>query len=143
MVLKLTQNRGVDYVILCKNVPNRLPELLADGAKIINTENTDISILSSKFIKTYFFFVIKILTIDLYNDLFWKNIIYIMYIISIFSDSSSGFEVISTKFENIPIFDNELVDNIHSFIESKIKLNHIKPLPITVFSYADVETAFR
>jgi len=61
MVSKLTQNHGVDYVILSKNVPSRLPELLADGAKIIVTENTDISILSSKFIKTYLFLSLKYL----------------------------------------------------------------------------------
>lgn len=55
MVSKLTKNHGVDYVILSKDVPNRLPELLADEAKIIMTENTDISILSSEFIKHIIF----------------------------------------------------------------------------------------
>lgn len=47
-ISKLTQNHGVDYVILAKNISNNLPELLADEAKIIVTENTDISVLSSK-----------------------------------------------------------------------------------------------
>lgn len=47
MALKLTQYHGVDYAILSKNIANQLPELLADEAKVIVTENTDISILSS------------------------------------------------------------------------------------------------
>lgn len=47
-VSKLTQNHGVDYVILAKNIPYLLPEILANEAKIIVTENTDISVLSSK-----------------------------------------------------------------------------------------------
>lgn len=48
MVSKLTQNHGIDFAILAKNVSSRLPELLADEAKIVLTENTDISILSRK-----------------------------------------------------------------------------------------------
>lgn len=48
MVLKLTLNQGIDYIVLSKNVSNLLPELLADEAKIVITEKTDISILSSK-----------------------------------------------------------------------------------------------
>jgi fatty acid synthase len=48
MVSKLTQNHGIDFAILTKNVSNRLPELLADEAKIVQTENTDISFLSRK-----------------------------------------------------------------------------------------------
>lgn len=48
MVSKLTQNYGVDYVILSKDVSNRLPEIIADGANIVMTENTDLSVLSSK-----------------------------------------------------------------------------------------------
>lgn len=47
-VSKLTQNHGIDFVVLSKNVSNRLPELLADEAKIVVTENTDISVLSRK-----------------------------------------------------------------------------------------------
>lgn len=47
MVKKLTQNHGIDYAILSKEVSNRLPELLADEAKIIITEDTDLSVLSS------------------------------------------------------------------------------------------------
>jgi len=49
MVSKLTLNEGVDFAVLSKHCSNRFPELLADGAKIIITENTDISVLSSKF----------------------------------------------------------------------------------------------
>jgi len=49
MVLSLTLNQGVDYVILPKYCSEHLPDLLADEAKIIITENTDISVLSSKF----------------------------------------------------------------------------------------------
>jgi len=63
--------------------------------------------------------------------------------IPFFSDSSVGFEVISIKFEDIPISNNELVDNVYSFVDSKIKLDLIKPLPFTVFPYTEVETAFR
>jgi len=48
-VSKLTLNQGVDYAFLTKKCSNRLPELLADDAKIIITENTDVSVLSSKF----------------------------------------------------------------------------------------------
>lgn len=48
MVSMSTLNQGVDYAILSKYCSNRLPELLADNAKIIITENTDISVLSSK-----------------------------------------------------------------------------------------------
>lgn len=58
MVYKLTQNHGVDYAVLSNNVSSHLSELLADEAKIIITENTDISILSSKI-----YFVIKIFII--------------------------------------------------------------------------------
>lgn len=50
-VSKLTKNHGIDCVIAFKNIPKRLPELLANEAKIIVAENTDISVLSSKFIK--------------------------------------------------------------------------------------------
>lgn len=53
MVSKLTRNHGVDYVVLSKHVSNRLPELLADDAKIIITENTNVSVLSSKTHETY------------------------------------------------------------------------------------------
>lgn len=48
IVTKLTQYHGIDFSILSKNVSNRLPEILADEAKIIVTENTNISVLSSK-----------------------------------------------------------------------------------------------
>lgn len=48
MVLKSTMNHGVDYVVMSKKVYNRVSELLADEAKIIVTENTNISILPSK-----------------------------------------------------------------------------------------------
>lgn len=48
MVSKLTQNHGIDYALLSKEVSNRLPELLADEAKIVITEDTDLSVLSSK-----------------------------------------------------------------------------------------------
>lgn len=58
MVAKLTKNHGVDYAVLSNNVSNRLPELLADEAKIIITENSDFSVLSSKI-----YFVIKIFII--------------------------------------------------------------------------------
>lgn len=54
MVSKLTQNLGIDYAVLSKNVSNRLPELLADGANIIITEDIDISVLTSKFDKPSF-----------------------------------------------------------------------------------------
>lgn len=55
-VLKLTENQGVDYVVLSKRVSNHLPQLLADDAKIIVTEKTDVSVLSSKriFYSTFF-----------------------------------------------------------------------------------------
>lgn len=58
MISKLTQNHGVDYAILSNNVSNRLPEILADEAKIVVIENADFSILSSKI-----YFVIKIFII--------------------------------------------------------------------------------
>lgn len=46
--LKLTGNHGFDYVVLSKNVPDLLPEVLASEPKVVVTENTDISVLSSK-----------------------------------------------------------------------------------------------
>eukprot|EP00102_Acyrthosiphon_pisum_P027204 XP_016664414.1 PREDICTED: fatty acid synthase [Acyrthosiphon pisum] len=103
-VLKLTLNKGVDYAILSKYCSNRLPELLADNAKIINTENTDVSVLTN---------------------------------------SQNGFGVVSAKFEDIPILNNSSVDNIYSFIESRLKLDVVKPLPFTIYQYSDVESAFR
>ncbi|XP_022166567.1 fatty acid synthase-like, partial [Myzus persicae] len=103
-VSKLTLNQGVDYAILSKYCSSRLPELLADEAKIIITENTDVSVLSN---------------------------------------SPSGFGVVSAKFDDIPILNNSCVDSIYSFIESRIKLDVIKPLPFTIYQYSDVESAFR
>ncbi|XP_060865504.1 fatty acid synthase-like [Metopolophium dirhodum] len=104
MVSMLTLNQGVDYAILSKYCSNRLPELLADNAKIIITENTDVSVLSN---------------------------------------SQNGFGVVSAKFEDIPILNNSSVDSIYSFIESRIKLDVVKPLPFTIYQYSDIESAFR
>lgn len=58
-------------------------------------------------------------------------------------DSQNGFEVISAKFEDIPILNNQHADNIHSFIDSKIKTDIVKPLPFTIYPYSEVESAFR
>lgn len=52
-VSTLTLNQGVDYVVLSKDCSNRLPELLAVESKIIITENTNVSALSSKLYNIY------------------------------------------------------------------------------------------
>ncbi|XP_026810325.1 fatty acid synthase-like [Rhopalosiphum maidis] len=104
MVSALTLNQGVDYVILPKYCSEHLPDLLADEAKIIITENTDISVLSN---------------------------------------SPNGFGVISAKFEDIPILNNQSADLIYSFIDSRIKMGVVKPLPLTIYPYSDIESAFR
>lgn len=49
MVSKLTQNRGVDYVVVSQNIPNCLLDILADEAKFIDIENIDLSAFSSLF----------------------------------------------------------------------------------------------
>lgn len=126
-VLKQTQNYGVDYAVLTKNVPNRLPELLADDANIVITENTDTSILSG--VKL----IIKKILFIILTFLFTV----------IFPDMPNGFTLISAKFEDILIANNYYVDDIHSFIESKIKLDFIKPISFIVFPYSEVESAFR
>jgi len=59
------------------------------------------------------------------------------------ADSQNGFEVISAKFEDIPILNNEYADNIHSYIDSRIKIDIVKPLPFTTYPYSEVESAFR
>lgn len=46
--MKLTENYGIDYAVLSKNVSDLLPEVLADESKIIVTEDIEISVLSSK-----------------------------------------------------------------------------------------------
>ncbi|VVC42234.1 Acyl transferase/acyl hydrolase/lysophospholipase,Ketoacyl-synthetase, C- [Cinara cedri] len=104
IVSKTTQTRGIDYIILSKNVPNRLPEIFANEAKVVVTENIDISILPN---------------------------------------SLNRFEVISAKFEDIPILNSKFVNNIYSFVKSKVKCNLIKPLSYSVFPYTDVQSAFR
>ncbi|XP_060836830.1 fatty acid synthase-like isoform X2 [Rhopalosiphum padi] len=104
MVSSLTLNQGVDYVILPKYCSEHLPDLLADEAKIIITENTDISVLSN---------------------------------------SPNGFRVISAKFEDISIVNNPSADFIYSFIDSRIKMRVVKPLPFTIYPYSDIESAFR
>lgn len=58
-------------------------------------------------------------------------------------DLTSRFGVISAKFEDIPILDDKITDDIYSFIESKLKLDLIKPIPFTVLPYSEVESAFR
>jgi len=58
-------------------------------------------------------------------------------------DSQNGFEVISAKFEDIPILNNQYADNIHSFIDSGIKTDIVKPLPFNIYPYSEVESAFR
>lgn len=64
-------------------------------------------------------------------------------IIILFLDSPNGFGVITAKFEDIPILNNEAVDTMYSFIESRIKLDVVKPLPFTIYQYSDIESAFR
>lgn len=58
-------------------------------------------------------------------------------------DLSSGFGVISAKFEDIPILDSKITGDIHSFIESKLEFDIIQPIPFTVFQYSEVKSAFR
>jgi len=72
-----------------------------------------------------------------------KNYMKLIIIIILFLDSLNGFGVVSAKFEDIPILNNSSVDNIYSFIESRIKLDVVKPLPFTIYQYSDVESAFR
>lgn len=127
-VLNLTQNYGVDYVVLSKNVPNCLPHLLADDANIVITENADTSSLSGvKFKKK---FSLRILTL-----------LFLFYFILV-SGASNRFSLISAQFENILIANEYYVADIHSFIESKI-LDFIKPTSFIVFPYSEVKSAFR
>lgn len=58
-------------------------------------------------------------------------------------DSSNQFSIISAKFEDVSFLNTDSVHNIHLFIESKIKLDLIKPLSFIMFPYTDIETAFR
>lgn len=53
----LTLNQGVDFVVLSKDCSNRLPELLADESKIIITESTNVSALSSKLYNIYTLYI--------------------------------------------------------------------------------------
>lgn len=59
------------------------------------------------------------------------------------SDLSTGFGVISARFEDVPLVENDSVDSIYSFVESNVKNNVIQPLLFTVFPYSEVESAFR
>ncbi|VVC37697.1 Acyl transferase/acyl hydrolase/lysophospholipase,Acyl transferase,GroES- [Cinara cedri] len=104
IVSKLTRSHGIDYAVLFKNIPKDLSEILADEAKIVVTENTDSSFLTS---------------------------------------SSIAFEVISAKFDNIPILNTEFVNSVYSFVESNLTLGLIKPLSFSVFPYLEIELAFR
>ncbi|XP_050064418.1 fatty acid synthase-like [Aphis gossypii] len=63
--------------------------------------------------------------------------------VSALSNSQNGFEVISAKFEDISILNNQYADNIHSFVDSRIKKDIVKPLPFTIYPYSEVESAFR
>jgi fatty acid synthase len=58
-------------------------------------------------------------------------------------DSPNGFGVISAKFEDISIVNNPSADFIYSFIDSRIKMGVVKPLPFTIYPYSDIESAFR
>lgn len=71
-----TLNQGVDYVVLSKDCSNRLPELLADESKIIITENTNVSALSSKLYNTYKLPIQLHLMLNIYNLLCFVKFIF-------------------------------------------------------------------